>query len=353
MAEFMPLEVQSVIGLVDCYLKWNDENGDPRGYERYHPSAFGKCLRLMQYQRYSERGYIPTPEDPHEPNLCRIFGNGHSMHDRWQRYFEDLNVLRGYWDCTNPLCGAYDDEGNHTGATIDDVMKEPKKWMKKRRRHGRDQLQGCFKPERCVCGWERFKYDETTVHSDELNFHGHADLIIDFTSPKFDPDKYMKYRTDAYNFDLESLPKRPVVVDMKSCNHFDFNEVAKGNPHDYYQVQLMIYANMLDCEYGILIYENKNNQRTACFKIPRAADTLWPEVVRQAEMLNDMVEVEMPDGSVNHLLPPPRPSSLDSKECKYCIYKDICADSGVWEDPELHQKREAFYGKLLNINEYK
>lgn len=351
MADYMPPDIQSVIGLVDCYLKWKDENGDPRGYEHYHPSAFGKCLRLMQYQRYSERGYIPTPIDQHEPSICRIFGNGHSMHDRWRQYFEDLGVLRGYWTCTNPLCAAYDDSGIYNGvSTMSDVMADPKAWFKARRKHGAGVLHGAFKPDRCNCGWEKFKYDEIDVRNEELNFYGHADMILDFNTPKFDPEKYMSYRTKVYDFDLELLPKSPVVVDMKSCNHYDFQEVAKGSPHSEYQVQLSLYANVLECEYGILIYENKNNQRTACFKVQRSADVWWPEMVRQATIMNEMVEVEMPDGSIDHLLPPPRPSTLDSKECTYCIYRDMCIESGAWEDPELHAKRLEFYGKLLNIN---
>ncbi len=351
MAENMPPDIQSIIGLVDCYLRWADEHDDPRGFERYHPSAFGNCLRKMQYQRYSERGYIPTPADPHEPFLCRIFGNGHSMHDRWRDYFDAIGILKGYWTCTNPLCGSFDDNGNHDNqTTIKDVIAEPKVWMKKRRRHGKDQLQGCFKPDRCACGWTKFKYDELDVIAPELNFYGHADMILDFNGPKFDPEKYTKYKTKTYDFNIGLLPKKPVVGDMKSINHYDFQEVAKGNPHDYYEVQLMIYCNILDCEYGVLMYENKNNQRTSCFKVPRAEDTLWPDIVRQATIMNDMVEVEMPDGSINHLLPPPRPSSLDSKDCTYCVYKDMCVESGVWEDPDLHAKRFEFYGRTLNIN---
>jgi len=351
MAEYMPHDIQSVIGLVDCYLKWKDENGESRGFERYHPSAFGKCLRLMQYQRYSERGYIPTPSDPHEPSLCRIFGNGHSMHDRWREYFEELGVLKGYWTCTNPLCGAHDDSGNYDNqTTVKDVIAEPKVWMKRRRKHGKGLLNGSYKPSVCNCGWSRFKYDEIDVDAPELNFRGHADMILDFDTPNFDPEKYIKYKTKSYDFNLDLLPKTPIVVDMKSINHYDFQEVAKGNPHDYYQVQLALYCNVLKCGYGILLYENKNNQRTACFKVPRAEGTWWPEIVRQATIMNEMVEVEMPDGSIDHLLPPPRPSSLDSKECSYCVYKDMCAESGVWDDPNLNAKRLDFYGKLLNIN---
>lgn len=353
MADLMTTECLSVLGLVDCYLKWKDENGEPRGFERYHPSAFGDCLRKMQYQRYSERGYIPTPPDPHKPTLIRIFDNGHSMHDRWRNYFDDIHVLKGYWTCTNPLCGATDDHGNHDEATtMKDFMAEPKVWMKRRRKHGKELLQGSFKPDKCICGWERFKYDELDVDAPELNFHGHADMILDFSSPKFDPERYLPYANDNFGFSLNDLPKVPIVVDMKSANQYKFQTTAKGECPIGYQIQLMIYANVLDCEYGLLMYENKNNQTTTAYKIPRAAERLWPEVVRQASIMNDMVDVEMPDGSIDHLLPPPRPSSLDSDDCSYCVYKEMCAESGCWEDPDLHTKRGEFYGRLLDVNSY-
>jgi len=344
----MSLEVQSVLGMVDAYLQWKDQNGEPRGYEKYHPSAWGHCLRLMQYQRYSERGYIPTPPDPHQAHICRVWGNGHGMHDRWREYFTDIGVLRGYWTCTNPLCKAFDDNGNYdNSSTIKDVIADPHTWLKDRRSYGRDNLQGAFKPDKCVCGWERFKYDEINVVNSELNFHGHADMILDYHSPQFDPEKYMRYVQNA-SWTLSDLPQNPVVVDMKSINHYDFQEVAKGNPDKHYLVQLTIYANLLNCSYGILIYENKNNQRVAPFKVEKNENTWWPRICQQALLMNQMVEVEDEEGNIHHLLPPPRYSSRDSKGCGYCPYKDTCHISEIWETDTFNEQRKDFYGELLD-----
>lgn len=345
--EHMTTEVQAFMGLVDGYLVYEDRNGEPRGHEIYHPSAFGKCLRLMQYQRYSERGYIPTPDDPHAPFLCRIFGNGHSMHDRWKGYLEDIGILRGYWTCKNILCGAFDDSGNYDNkTTINQIMQDVPAWSKKRRRYGTDQLIGCFKPEKCVCGWTKFRYDEVDVISKELNFHGHADGVLDFQSPHFNIDKYVKYfGKNAWNID--SFPKKPIVIDFKTINTDDFQEVAKGNPGKDYIVQLTIYANILDCEYGLLLYENKNNQRTTGFKVLKNENTLWPLICRQADLMNQMTEVEDDEGNVHHLLPPPKYSSRESKGCTYCIYKDECHVSAIWDAPDFDEQRQEFYGELL------
>jgi hypothetical protein len=343
MAEYTAPEVAAVTGLVDTYLQWRDKNGPPRGYERYHPSAFGNCLRLMQYQRFAERGYIEWPKEEKKPDLLRIFGNGHSMHDRWRSYFDEIGVLRGYWQCENPLCAAYDENEWCNPDGLREFKEDPRDFYHRRRWYGKDQLQGCFRPERCVCGGTNFHYDEIDVKSEELNFYGHCDMILDFS--RFDPKKFDGVRQ---SYLPEYLPTRPVVVDMKSINMFGFQDVQSGKEeHKDYLVQLTIYANILDCDYGILIYENKNNSKIHALKVEKNSDVWWEEVKRQAKMMNDGVDVVDEDGTVHHLLPPPRPLSPESNTCQWCLFKDRCMASGAWDDPELNQKRREFYGELL------
>jgi len=144
--EFLTPEAMSVLGVVDTFLLHESANESPRGHERYHPSAFGRCLRLMQYQRYEERGWIKSPKQIHNPALCRIFGNGHSMHDRWRAYFEKLGVLKGYWQCNNIACSIYS-ENSIAEDGFREMQEDPAPFNKKRRWYGKDQLQGCFKPE--------------------------------------------------------------------------------------------------------------------------------------------------------------------------------------------------------------
>lgn len=340
MAAYLPPEVLAIIDSVDSYLRWSNINQPPRGHERYHPSAFGNCLRQMQYDRYHERGWVEKKTEDPEPWLLRIFGVGHSMHDRWRSYFEELGVLKGYWTCTNPFCAAWDDNGKMT-INPDHLMNNVKNLSKQRRSYGRNELQGVFKPKQCVCGWNKFHYDEIDIVDEEMNIYGHCDMVLDFTA--LDKSKFEGVK-QVCNF--EHLPTGPVVVDMKTINHFEYQKIAGGSPHDYYVVQLMIYANILKCDYGVLIYENKNNQRVAAFKIDKRENDYWPQIRRQAILMNDMVEVE-DEGRIVHLLPPPRPDSKDHKNCEYCGYKEICHSSPIWDDPELNAKRKEFYGDLL------
>jgi len=309
----VPPEISAITGVVDTYVRWRHANGKPRGYEIYHPSAFGKCLRLMQYLRYEERGFLKSKSNEIDSKLARLFDKGHNMHERWTRYFEAIGVLRGIWECTNPMCQTPDHRP---------------------RRYGVEEKIGCFKPEECSCGNKNFKYQEVAVQDKKLNLYGHADMVLDFSN--FDKDRFAG-TTLAFNID--HLPKTPVVVDMKTANDYRYQQLMRKGPGLDYRIQLVIYANILDLDYGVLIYENKNTSAVAAYKIEKDTDLIFSQIQQQAETMNNMTDLK--------LLPPPRPAEKDDYECNYCSFKSICHGSKIWEDPELHKKRKNFYGTLL------
>lgn len=336
---YSPPEVVAIMGTVDTYLRWRNTQEPPRGFEHYHPSAFGKCLRHMQYDRYVERKVIEvSPEEP-SPNLIRIWETGHSMHDRWRHYFETLGVLRGVWQCKNAICMAYDNSGEFDSKPLEDFKENPEPWLRGRRRYGDNELLGVFKPQSCICGCTKFQYHESSVVSEELNFRGHCDGILDYSM--FDPSRYMSVKQ---SYMPEYLPTKPVVVDFKSCNTFDFQDVANGNPHKYYLTQLTIYANILDCEYGLLLYENKNDSKTIAFRVDRNVDTVFAKIKKQANEMNAMVDRVDEEGNPIYLLPPPKPLNKEDKECRWCPYKEICHASWVWDNPSLRALQVEFYG---------
>lgn len=341
--EYLPPEVSTLLSNVDACIIWEHEHQPPRGHEVYHPSAFGNCLRLMQYQRYEERGLVKGEKKKPSPDLCRIWGNGHSMHDRWRGYFETMGVLRGYWQCSNPFCGFWGDDGELISTNFNELYKKDNQWGKRRRVHGTNNLQGCFKPDRCVCGCKKFKYEEVDVVNKELNFSGHADIILDFSIIE-----QLKAKEIIKVLNLNHIPTKPIVVDMKSINHFYYQDVAKGNPHKYYLTQLMIYINILQCEYGVLIYENKNNQKSCAFKVNARSEDLYPHIVKTAKIMNEMTEVVDENGEKLNLLPPPKAVFKDEESdiCKYCEYTKLCYSSPIWDDPDIDQIRKDFYGDI-------
>lgn len=344
MAEFVYKnpEVTSIVGLVETFVRHRDLTGPDRGYEIYHPSAFGKCLRKMQYQRYEARKLIHAEKEHFDGRMLRLFENGHVMHERWKQYFEDMNVLKGVWECKNPVCHMWDSNGafgtpgtREASECYEDKNASP-------RVYGREELQGIFKPEKCCCGCKEFKYHEVAVVCPQLNFKGNADIILDFS--RFDPSMFDKAKEKGLSllFDPNDLPKGTVVVDMKTISTKSFeNTVQKVGAHKYYQIQLIIYINVLKCDFGLLMYEEKDQFNLASFQIDKNPEW-WEQIRKQAMLMQEMASGEKP------LLPPPRPLTKTSYECKDCEFKKFCHKAkGIWDDPNLDKKRKDFYGDLL------
>lgn len=330
---YSPPEIQSILGVIDTHLRWDSKRDNSRKFDQYHPSAFGKCLRNMQYSRYVSMGLIKVVPEELESQSIRLFGKGHNMHSRWAKYFEDIGILRGIWQCKNLCCSMWDENGKFAG--------ESDKWKTiQPRQYGKKEKLGVFKPESCVCGCEDFDYHEASVVSSEMNMYGHVDGILDFS--QLDPDRYKDVKL---TFNMDKLPKSPIVVDMKTINDYRWKQkLMRSGPGLEYKIQLCIYANILDLDYGLIIYENKNTSEAKAFKVERNRDTMFAEIERQAKMMNSMASCSPPK------LPPPRPVAKDDYECGNCPFKAICHESAVWNDSEkLAVQRKQFYGKLLEV----
>lgn len=324
MSENFEVEVSSILGVLDTHLRQKSIENPPRGYEKYHPSAFGECLRKMQYYRYCDRGYINLISEPLDSKSIRLFDKGHNMHSRWARYSEEMGILRGYWECLNPCCGMWDDNGKFI--KIDGFTKP--------RFYGEDNSVGCFKPEKCICGSNEFKYHEITVKDTEMNFYGHCDMVWDFSKLNVE-----KFKDIKKTFCVDKLPKNPIVIDMKTCNDNGFKKAQKEGPKLGYRIQLTIYANILPVDFGLLIYENKNDSNITAFRIDKNTDTVFATIKNQAKLMNEMVD--------SKALPPPRPDSKDTYECSNCPFAKICHKSSIWSDKTFAEKRKNFYKNLL------
>ena len=172
-----------------------------------------------------------------------------------------------------------------------------------------------------------------------MNLKGNADLVLDFSN--FDPKKYEKMKNFNTTFNVDNLSKGVVVADMKTCNEWIFkNKILKTGPHPEYVIQLTIYAHLLDCDYGILMYECKNNSEMAWIKIERN-DEMFETLKWQAKAMISMANDDRKQ------LPPPRPENKTCYECKGCDFRTLCLKSAIWKDPKLNEKRKSFYRNLL------
>ena len=328
-------EMDSFRDLIDtAILKEHYESKDDRKYDYYHPSELGKCLRKQQYNHYASTKRIKKECSPFPSQKYRLFDKGHNMHLRWQRYFGEIdNILMGRWQCTNPLCYLFDDHGKILNTDSISSLYE----KNKSRIYPLDNyLSISLKPEKCICGNTHFDYRETPVFSEELKIKGNSDLVINCDHLNMDA-----FKDVLVKFDKRFLPQdgRKVVIDMKTIGSNAWkNQVLSRGVNKDYIIQLISYIHLLNCDYGIVIYENKDDSQLALFKIERN-DNLWGVIKFQLEEMVKMRET----GS----LPYPKATSKIDNMCKDCDFRSLCHKSEIWKNPNLDQCRADFYKSTL------
>jgi len=337
-----PKEVIALQGLIDTFLRWkNNAEKSDRKYFQYHPSEWGKCLRKQQYLHYVQLGQMSVVH-PELPSLkIRLFDKGHNMHDRWSRYFDEIgDVLMGRWRCKNRMCRLIGDDGK--------PVKNIKEAFKKLAIEGEGRLTGkpnepMFRPKECICGCKDFEYVETRVLSERLNMAGNADLVLNCDNLNAE-----KFKTVPVTFNTKYLPVsgRKVVIDMKTANSNSFQrQVLKKGAHPEYLVQLTIYIHLLGCDYGLIVYECKNDSKTQWIKVDRNP-AWWETIQRQALWMIENGRERINQGKKG-ALPPPKPLHKKEMECSYCSFKSLCHKSEIWKMKTLERDRKLFYGDLL------
>ena len=340
---YTPKEVSSLMGIIDTYLRHRNEVVDAgkRSYTHYHPSEWGKCLRMQQYKHYAWEGLLKVTPGTFDSRILRLFDKGHNMHDRWTRYFGDIGILRGQWRCKNQACKMFDDKGQ-----VRELTTEQKKQMfaGNPRVYGIEEKLGIFEPKQCVCGCTELEYEENSVVDKDLNIYGHCDLIFDCSNLKED-----RFEGVRETFARQYLPKdgQIAVGDMKTISSSAWkNQLERKGPHPYYLVQLTCYVHILGCDYGLLMYENKDNSEMKWYKVERN-DEWWEAITWQSKTMQDMAKSTDANGNPTPKLPPPRPTVKSSYDCKNCDFKSICHGSPVWSNPNLDGMRKQFYQCLL------
>jgi len=244
-----------------------------------HPSELSKNNWCPRASVYKITGQVET--DPSHSNLRRmnIFAEGHSIHDKWQKWMWDTGCLVGNWRCN--LCG-------HG-------------WM------GKSPLvcPECMRPD--------IKYLEVPIFDEEHMIIGHADgewedsqgrALIEIKSVglgtiKWDaPELYEAYEKGDLTLDeLWKRIKRPLI------------------PH---RRQINLYMHCRKIDKAIVLYEWKPSQEVKEFHLSYDAALVKP-MLEGAKLVKEAVE----QGTL-----PPRPQGFrKSKECLFCPFKQECWSS--------------------------
>ena len=80
-----------------------------------------------------------------------------------------------------------------------------------------------------------------------------------------------------------------VVLELKSINDKGFKNLY-GKPKPEHATQLQIYLQLLDRPYGIVLYENKNDQKLKAFKVKRSPKE-WNALVKRCTEIQDAISI--------------------------------------------------------------
>jgi len=95
-----------------------------------------------------------------------------------------------------------------------------------------------------------------------------------------------------YDFRLRHEEYGQVILELKSINDMGFNALI-DTPKSDHLIQLQIYLNLVGMEHGILLYENKNDQKLKAFKVVQDIN-LWESVLERCIQIQRMLPTEIP-----------------------------------------------------------
>ena len=95
-----------------------------------------------------------------------------------------------------------------------------------------------------------------------------------------------------YDFLLRHEEYGQVILELKSINDAGFGALIEA-PKPEHLIQLQIYLNLAGMENGILLYENKNDQKLKAFKVIKDV-SLWESIIERCLRIQAMLPSDIP-----------------------------------------------------------
>lgn len=281
-----------------------DKNRD-RDYRHFHPSEWDDCKRRIAYAYYEAKRFIAIQEGclKIDPQLERIFGNGHFMHDRWRSYLERVGGLKGRWQCSNYTA-------HRSGRAEHGYRPEPYVL-------GMDEKLGILRPTSCPACTpaggppsDRFYYREVSLVDKETMWGGSVDAIVN-----------QRELAERNGLKIKIEPEEEhILVDFKSMNSFYFKKL--DGPKSEHITQMQIYLYLTGLTYGKFLYEDKNYQTVKEFLVKRDENLLSVKKAEAIELKNLVMST-----SNNHRLPIRAYGTKSHTRCLSCKYRGHCWDA--------------------------
>lgn len=265
----------------------------------FHASAISdaKCARALVYGWLNVM--MPDGDDLINPKLRRIFDNGHSLHDRWQRYLTLLSVvmpeagimLIGDWKCKG--CGHQLSPDKEIPYPLSGVMEKIKlKGVSWSAGIKSDEPIDCLE-----CGSHRWKYNEFKLRKESLRMVGKRDgkLVYD--------------------------DGRKLLLEIKSINTFQFKSLLEPLPK--HKRQFCFYMLMDGTKEGLFLYEDKNNQMLKWFYF-KYDSSLIEDELKLLDYANASIDSETLPGTL--------PQHPNCETCKLCGHKKVCKGEQTFKE---------------------
>ncbi len=265
--------------LINKVLVSKSQNSD-RDYTHFHSSEFHACHRKLAY-KYYEAISVCSPSEPAakfiDPQLQRIFDNGHGVHFRLGKNLEQTGILKGQWKCPSCL-----------------------------KIFGKKDVLGIHRPKKCDCGGMKFQYQEVGFYDSETMIGGHVDAILDLRGQENIPEN-------------ASDEESHILIDFKSMRSEAFRRLI--GPKDSHFIQIQIYLYLSGLHAGKLLYENKNDQKFREFLVPRDPICIQ-KIIADGKSLKKIVTSTNTAGQ--HTLPSRAQKKHNVKECVECAFRSHC-----------------------------
>jgi len=95
-----------------------------------------------------------------------------------------------------------------------------------------------------------------------------------------------------YDFLLKHEEHGRIILELKSINQKGFDGLIE-QPKSDHTIQLQIYLNLAECEQGVVLYENKNDQSLKAFVVKRSLE-VWNTIIERCIRIQNMTTEEMP-----------------------------------------------------------